>query len=169
MHGSGRHTVFISVGANLGDKLGNCRFGIAQLAAFAGEGRVAVSPFYRTAPVDYLDQDWFVNAALRLTTRLTPLELLDRIIEIQTRAGRKEDQIRFGPRVLDLDIIFYGAQVIRAPRLEIPHPRMHKRRFVLQPICDIDPAFIHPVRGQTVLALLNRLDDEQQEIFRIDD
>ncbi|MGD9096503.1 MAG: 2-amino-4-hydroxy-6-hydroxymethyldihydropteridine diphosphokinase [Desulfobacterales bacterium] len=168
MHGSGQHTVFISVGANLGDKLGNCRFGIAQLTTLAAVNQVAVSPFYRTAPVDYLDQDWFVNAALRLTTHLTPLELLDTIIAIQTQAGRREDKIRFGPRVLDLDIIFYADRVIREPRLEIPHPRMHKRRFVLQPICDIDPAFVHPVRGQAVQALLNRLDDDQQEIFRID-
>ncbi len=169
MQSSGPRTVFISVGANLGDKMSNCRFGIAQLAALADVGRMAVSPFYRTAPVDYLDQDWFVNAALRLTTTLAPVELLDNIIAIQKQAGRKEDKIRFGPRVLDLDIIFYGDQVVREPRLEIPHPRMHKRRFVLQPICDIDPAFIHPVRGLTVKALLDRLDDDQQEIFRIDD
>ena len=169
MQGSGPHTVFISVGANLGDKLSNCRFGITQLAALADVAQVVVSPFYRTAPVDYLDQDWFVNAALQLTTTLTPLELLDTISAIQKQAGRKDDMIRFGPRVLDLDIIFYADQVVREPRLEIPHPRMHKRRFVLQPICDIDPAFVHPVRRQTVQALLDQLDDEQQEIIQIDD
>ena len=168
MHRSGQHTVFISVGANLGDKMGNCRFGIAQLSARADVDQVVVSPFYRTAPVDYLDQDWFVNAALRLTTRQAPLELLDTLIAIQKQAGRQEDKIRYGPRVLDLDIIFYADRVIREPRLEVPHPRMHKRRFVLQPICDIEPAFIHPVRGQTVQALLDRLDDDQQEIFPID-
>ena len=163
------HTVFISVGANLGDKMANCRFGIARLAAHPEIRDCLTSPFYRTAPVDYLDQDWFVNAAVRFTTTLAPLDLLDRIAAIQREAGRECDKIRFGPRLLDLDIIFFGAQVVQTPRLEIPHPRMHKRRFVLQPICDIDPAFVHPVRGQSVRTLLDRLVDDQQEIYRIDD
>ncbi len=168
MNSSGRHTVFISVGANLGDKLANCRYGIACLADLSEVSDCVTSPFYRTSPVDYLDQDWFVNGALRITTTLAPLELLDHIAVIQKQAGRDGDKIRFGPRMLDLDIIFYGAQVVRTPRLEIPHPRMHKRRFVLQPICDIDPAFVHPVLGRRVHELLDQLDDDQQEIFRID-
>ena len=164
-----RHTVFISVGANLGDKLANCRYGIQCLADLKAVGDCVTSPFYRTAPVDYLDQDWFVNGAIRVTTTLAPLALLDHIAVIQQQAGRDGDKIRFGPRRLDLDIIFYDAQVIKTPRLEIPHPRMHKRRFVLQPICDINPAFVHPVRGQSVQELLNQLDDDQQEIIRIND
>ncbi|MBL0715669.1 MAG: 2-amino-4-hydroxy-6-hydroxymethyldihydropteridine diphosphokinase [Desulfosarcina sp.] len=166
---SRQHTVYISVGANLGDKMANCRLGIAGLTALAEVKACVTSPFYRTAPVDYLDQDWFVNAALRIETVLDPLELLDHIAAIQQQAGRVGDKIRFGPRRLDLDIIFYDQCVIHIPRLAIPHPRMHKRRFVLQPICDIDPQFMHPVRGQSVRALLEQLDDNQQEIFRIDD
>jgi 2-amino-4-hydroxy-6-hydroxymethyldihydropteridine diphosphokinase len=162
-------TVFISVGANLGDKLANCRFGIARLTAHPEVFDCVTSPFYRTAPVDYLDQDWFVNAAVRCTTTLAPLALLDQIAVIQQAAGRDGDKVRFGPRLLDLDIIFFGSQVVRTPRLQIPHPRMHKRRFVLQPICDIDPTFMHPVRGAAVRTLLDRLDDDQQEIIRIDD
>jgi 2-amino-4-hydroxy-6-hydroxymethyldihydropteridine diphosphokinase len=169
MNSSPRHTVFISVGANLGDKMANCRYGIARLTYLKEVADCVTSPFYRTSPVDYLDQDWFVNAAIRITTTLAPWDLLDHIAVIQKQAGRNGDKIRFGPRMLDLDIIFYDAQMIKTPRLEIPHPRMHKRRFVLQPICDIDPAFIHPVFGQAVKVLLEQLDDEQQEIFRIDD
>jgi 2-amino-4-hydroxy-6-hydroxymethyldihydropteridine diphosphokinase len=168
MMASGEHTVFISVGANLGDKVANCRFGMARLTALAGVNAYVTSPFYRTAPVDYLDQDWFVNAAVRLTTTIAPLDLLDHIAVIQRAAGRVGDKIRFGPRRLDLDIIFYGQRVVQHPRLEIPHPRMHKRRFVLQPICDIDSKFVHPVRGQCVQTLLDQLDDDQQEIIRID-
>ena len=168
MHHSQAHTVFISVGANLGDKMANCRFGIARLRELDGVADVVTSPFYRTAPVDFLDQDWFVNAAVRLQTTLAPIELLDHIAVIQGQAGRRGDKIRFGPRLLDLDIIFYGRQVVDLPRLEIPHPRMHKRRFVLQPICDIDSQFRHPLRGQTVATLLAQLDDDQQEIIRID-
>jgi 2-amino-4-hydroxy-6-hydroxymethyldihydropteridine diphosphokinase len=169
MISSDEHTVFISVGANLGDKVANCRFGIARLAALSGVTDCVTSPFYRTSPVDYLDQDWFVNAAVRLATTIAPLDLLDHIAAIQRAAGRVGDKIRFGPRLLDLDIIFYGQRVVQTPRLEIPHPRMHKRRFVMQPICDIDPEFVHPVRGQRVQALLDQLDDDQQEIIRIDD
>jgi 2-amino-4-hydroxy-6-hydroxymethyldihydropteridine diphosphokinase len=165
---SDENTVFISVGANLGDKVANCRFGIARLTALAGVSACVTSPFYRTAPVDYLDQDWFVNAAVRLTTTIAPLDLLEHITVIQRAAGRVGDKIRFGPRRLDLDIIFYGQRVVQHPRLEIPHPRMHKRRFVLQPICDIDPKFVHPVRGQGIQTLLDQLDDDQQEIIRID-
>ncbi len=169
MHQVNKDTVFISVGANLGDKMANCRYGIARLAQLDGRTDLVTSPFYRTAPVDYLDQDWFVNAALRFQTRLEPLALLDHIAVIQSQAGRRGDKIRFGPRQLDLDIIFYGQRTIRTPRLEIPHPRMHKRRFVLQPICDIDPQFRHPVMGQSVQRLLERLEDEEQEIIRIND
>jgi 2-amino-4-hydroxy-6-hydroxymethyldihydropteridine diphosphokinase len=169
MPNSDRHTVFISVGSNLGDKMANCRYGIARLTYLKEVTDCVTSPFYRTSPVDYLDQDWFVNAAMRLTTTLTPVVLLDQIAVIQKQAGRNSDKIRFGPRMLDLDIIFYDEQVIKTPRLEIPHPRMHKRRFVLQPICDIDPAFMHPVLGQPVKMLLEQLDDDQQEIFQIDD
>ncbi|MGD8243409.1 MAG: 2-amino-4-hydroxy-6-hydroxymethyldihydropteridine diphosphokinase [Desulfobacterales bacterium] len=169
MSHSHEHTAFISVGANLGDKMGNCRFGIARLTELDGIADVVTSPFYRTAPVDYLDQDWFVNAAVRFQTTLDPLELLEHIAVIQKQAGRQGDKIRFGPRRLDLDIIFFGQRVIQTPRLEIPHPRMHKRRFVLQPICDIDPHFRHPVKGQSVQRLLEGLDDDQQEIMRIDD
>lgn len=169
MPNSARHMVFISVGANLGAKMANCRYGIARLTDLSDVADCVTSPFYRTSPVDYLDQDWFVNAALRLTTTLAPLELLDHIAVIQKQAGRKADKIRFGPRMLDLDIIFYDAQVLKTPRLEIPHPRMHKRRFVLQPICDIDSMFMHPVLRQPVKVLLEQLGDDQQEIFRIDD
>ena len=169
MHDDREHTAFISVGANLGDKMANCRLGIARLSELDGIADVLTSSFYRTAPVDYLDQDWFVNAAMRFQTTLAPLELLEHIAVIQRQAGRSDDKIRFGPRRLDLDIIFYGQRVIQTPRLEIPHPRMHKRRFVLQPICDIDPQCRHPVMGQSVQRLLGALEDDQQEIIRIDD
>ena len=110
----------------------------------------AASPFYKTEPVDYLDQDWFVNAAIKVFTDLDPMALLSRIQEVQGRMGRKAGGIRFGPRILDLDIIFYRDLVLKNERLVIPHPRMHKRRFVLQPICDIDPTIVHPEIGLDV-------------------
>ena len=81
--------------------------------------------------------------------------------------GRKDSVVRFGPRVLDLDIIFYDDQVIRTDTLEIPHPRMHKRRFVLRPICDIEPSMVHPVLGKNMRSLLNALRDSEQKIMEI--
>ncbi|MFZ0613299.1 MAG: 2-amino-4-hydroxy-6-hydroxymethyldihydropteridine diphosphokinase [Desulfobacterales bacterium] len=160
----GRHTAIISIGSNLGDKLDNCRQAIESLRS-VGQTRVsACSRFYKTAPVDYLDQDWFVNAVVKITTRLEAAQLLEALQEIQRRAGRRGDPVRFGPRIIDLDIIFFDAAVIETPELQIPHPRLHKRRFVLQPICDIDPAIVHPVLKQDVRLLLNQLKDDAQSV-----
>lgn len=162
-----RHTVFISIGSNLGDKLGNCRSAIEALSRLDGTDVLDRSPFYKTAPVDYLHQDWFVNAAVKLSTGLSALELLKRLQKIQRRAGRLGDPIRFGPRIIDLDIIFYDDAVIETKELVVPHPRMHKRAFVLRPICDIDAQLVHPVIHRRVQELLNELDDPSQGIERI--
>ena len=162
------HAVFISVGANLGDKLDNCLRGIAALTESAQSSIMGSSRFFRTSPVDYADQDWFVNAAVKIRTTMTPLALLDKLVSIQQQMGRKADAVRFGPRVLDLDILLYDDWIIRTPRLTIPHPRMHKRAFVLQPICDINPSIIHPVLGQTVADLLSHLDDEDQRVIPLE-
>lgn len=159
------HIAYISVGSNIGDKLANCQHGIASLAK-AGRSRIlAQSRVYATEPVDYVDQDWFVNMAVKLETSLNPHQLMDHIENIQQSAGRIQDPIRFGPRILDLDIIFYDDCIIESKRLVIPHPRMHKRRFVLKPICDIDPSIIHPVLKKEMQYLLNRLGDENQKVF----
>ena len=162
------HVAYISVGSNLGDKLDNCLKGIAVLTESSQSVLVQTSRFYRTSPVDFTDQDWFVNGALKIRTTLDPLNLLDELLAIQQHMGRKADTVRFGPRVLDLDILLYDDRVIRTSRLEVPHPRMHKRAFVLQPMCDINPAIIHPVLVQTVADLLDRLDDDDQLVIALE-
>ena len=156
--------VYISIGSNLGDKLANCEYGINALVQSDHTALDARSRFYRTAPVDYLDQDWFVNAVIQVSTRLQPLELLSVLQSIQISAGRTQDHIRFGPRILDLDILLYDEMILTTPELEIPHPRLHKRRFVLQPICDIDPKIIHPVLKINMQTLLHRLDANDQKV-----
>jgi 2-amino-4-hydroxy-6-hydroxymethyldihydropteridine diphosphokinase len=163
------HRVYLSVGSNLGDKLDNCLKGIAALTESGESTLLKASRFYRTSPVDYTDQAWFVNAAVKIATSLSPETLLAELITIQQRMGRKADAIRFGPRVLDLDILLYDDRVLQSPRLIVPHPRMHKRAFVLQPICDIDPLIIHPVLGKTMGVLLKALDDEEQRVFPLED
>ena len=159
------HIAYISVGSNLGDKLANCQNGIASLAKDGRSRILAQSRVYVTEPVDYADQEWFINMAVKMATSLDPHQLLDDIRNVQQSAGRVQDPIRFGPRILDLDIIFYDDRIIESKRLVIPHPRMHKRRFVLKPICDIDPSIVHPVLKQDMQFLLKRLGDETQKVF----
>jgi 2-amino-4-hydroxy-6-hydroxymethyldihydropteridine diphosphokinase len=159
------HTAYISVGSNLSHKLENCRNGIAALTRLSGIRLVERSRIYRTEPVDYLDQDWFVNYVVKIETDLRPLVLLTHIKTIEQAAGRKQGSIRFGPRVLDLDILLFDDVVQEDSRLTIPHPRMHKRRFVLKPICDIDPGIIHPVLRRPMQALLDELPDREQGIM----
>jgi 2-amino-4-hydroxy-6-hydroxymethyldihydropteridine diphosphokinase len=151
------HVAFISIGSNMGDPLQNCCSGIQLLCNDGAVELVDRSPFYRTEPVDYLKQDWFLNAALRVRTMLPAHDLLSKTQAVEKTVGRKSGGVRFGPRILDLDIIFYDDLMLDSPRLVIPHPRMDKRRFVLQPICDIDPNVTHPGLGKTVQELLNQL------------
>ncbi len=158
------HTAYISVGSNLGRKFENCCKGITTLTSCGKCRLIDNSLVYQTEPVDYRDQDWFVNYVVKIETILDPLSLLDTLKSIEGDAGRARDAVRFGPRVLDLDIILYDAIVVDTPKLVIPHPRMHKRRFVLRPICDIDPSIIHPVFHRTMQFLLESIDSEDQRI-----
>ncbi|UCD77851.1 MAG: 2-amino-4-hydroxy-6-hydroxymethyldihydropteridine diphosphokinase [Desulfobacterales bacterium] len=158
------HIAYISVGSNLGNKLENCRSGIAALIRSGNTRLVDQSPIYRTEPVDYLNQEWFVNCVAKIETDLDPLPLLDILKSIERAAGRIKDTIRFGPRVLDLDIILFDDLVLNEPGLTVPHPRMHKRRFVLKPICDIEPDINHPVFHRTMKSLLEDLDEKGQRL-----
>ena len=163
------HIAYIAVGSNMGEKKQNCLDGLDR---FAETGRIeilAVSEFYKTEPVDYVDQDWFVNAVAKIGTTLDPLDLLMVLMDAEITLGRRRDTVRFGPRVIDLDIIFYDQRVIDSPRLVVPHPRMHKRRFVLAPICDIEPELLHPVLNVTVKELLENLDVSGQDLARFDE
>ena len=149
----------------MGYRLQNCRQGITALTR-SGDSRImAQSRIYMTEPVDYEDQDWFINMVVKLETHYDPFELLDTIESVQRAAGRKQDVIRFGPRVLDLDIIFFDDLVLDSDRLVVPHPRMHQRRFVLKPICDIDPAIVHPILKKDMQSLLDSLGKDEQKVF----
>ena len=159
------HTAYISVGSNLGSKLENCRRGITALTRSGTCRLIEQSCIYQTEPVDYTNQDWFVNYAVKIETELSPLSLLDLIKDIERDAGRIQDDVRFGPRILDMDIIFYDDIVMNDPRLVIPHPRMHKRRFVLKPICDIDPHINHPILKRNMHFLLDNLEEKGQGLI----
>ncbi len=160
-----QHIVYVSVGSNMGNRIKNCRVGIANFITAANLTLLDQSLFYATEPVDYEDQDWFINAVIKIVTDLDPLQLLQVIKTIQQTAGRVKDSIRFGPRVLDLDVLLYDNIAVSMPEIEIPHPRMHKRRFVLRPICDIDPTIIHPMLKKSMQFLLDQLDDNTQRVL----
>ena len=161
------HIAYIGIGSNMGDKAANCRRALAAMRQSGVAEQLRVSPFYKTAPVDYLEQEWFVNAVAEIGTRLPPLKLLAALQAIQHKAGRVCDAIRFGPRVLDLDILLYDDLCIDEESLVVPHPRMHKRRFVLQPICDMNPSIVHPVLGRSMAVLLEALDDRSQRMVAL--
>jgi 2-amino-4-hydroxy-6-hydroxymethyldihydropteridine diphosphokinase len=169
MGGDVKYTAYISIGSNIGDKMTNCRFGVRALNPAGGVNVTGISRFYSTEPVDFTHQDWFVNAVVRIETGLEPRALLQLLDSIEKKAGRRRQHAKkFGPRILDLDILLYDDTIIDSPELTIPHPRMHQRRFVLQPICDIDPDIIHPVYRQSMIQLLGSLKTDGQDITPID-
>lgn len=163
------HTACLAVGSNLGDKIENCRRGMDALTSAGDVVITSRSRFYKTEPVDYTEQPWFVNAAVMVTTSLSPHELLHRLKSTEAIIGRTDSGIRFGPRVLDLDIIFYNDAVIDTTDLVIPHPRMHQRGFVLYPLADIAPDWRHPCQGLTVRQLLDGLVDADQKCICMDE
>ncbi len=145
-----RKTVYLSIGSNVGDRPANLSSAIEQLAKV---GTVkATSSFYETEPVDFAPQPWFLNCAVALETDLMPRQLLARLQSIEQGMGRRRNQVK-GPRVIDLDILLFGSTVVDIPELIVPHPAMHERRFVLEPLAEIAPELRHPVFKKTMRQL----------------
>jgi 2-amino-4-hydroxy-6-hydroxymethyldihydropteridine diphosphokinase len=140
--------VYVGLGSNLGSRHATIAAALARLDAVDGIEVVAVSTLRETDPVGYLDQPRFLNGAARLTTSLGPRPLLERLLRIETELGRTRGRgPRFGPRTIDLDLLLYGDELIDEPGLRIPHPRLHERRFALEPLAELDPALEIPGRG----------------------
>ena len=149
---------FVGLGSNLGDREGTLRAAVGRLRALPHTSVVAVSKLRDTEPVGYLEQPRFLNGAVELETELSARALLDALMELERRFGRDRNAYPpQGPRTLDLDLLLYGGETIAEPGLAVPHPRLHERRFVLEPLADLAPALEVPGKGE-VQTLLSRLD-----------
>jgi len=147
--------IFIALGSNIGDREGNLLRAVAEIGCLPGTAIRALSPFYDTEPVGVTPQDNFLNAALMLSSSLSPQKLLQELLRIETAVFDRKRDLPWGPRSIDLDLLFYGSEIIdQPPALLVPHPRLHERRFVLAPLADIAPEFIHPVLGRSIGELL---------------
>ncbi|HZT71738.1 MAG TPA: 2-amino-4-hydroxy-6-hydroxymethyldihydropteridine diphosphokinase [Terriglobia bacterium] len=154
--------VYLSLGSNLGDRLGTIRRALDQMSATGIEVR-RVSSFYRTEPVEFREQPWFVNCVAEVATELLPMQLLKALQKIEWGLGRRRT-VGKGPRTIDIDILLYENAVVRSATLTIPHAGMAERRFVLIPLCELAAHLRHPVTDRTVVEMLNETQDRGQVI-----
>jgi 2-amino-4-hydroxy-6-hydroxymethyldihydropteridine diphosphokinase len=146
--------VYLSLGSNLGDRAANLRLALEKLGEL---GTVeAVSAFYETEPVGLTSQPWFLNCAAKLDTEKMPRQLISGILNLEQAMGRQRMQ-KNGPRIIDIDILFFGTSVIDTHSLTVPHPRLHERRFVLEPLAEIAPDLRHPIFKRTIRELRDAL------------
>ena len=158
----GWHTVYIALGSNMGDKDAYLEFGVEELKKLPQIRIDQVSSFIRTEPYGYTDQDVFLNGACKVRTTFTPEELLDEMQRIELEAKRVR-KIHWGPRTLDLDLLFYDQEIIATERLNVPHPDMANRDFVLKPMAELSPWWGHPVTHKTMAQMLAELEQRSAD------
>lgn len=150
------HKVYLSLGSNMGDKRENLLEAIKRVGELENTEVVKSSTILETEPFGYIEQDNFLNACLEVKTLLTPQEFLSSILKIELDMGRVRE-IKWGPRVIDIDILFYDAEIIQEDNLAVPHPWICEREFVLEPLSEIAPNYVHPLERKTIMMLARKL------------
>lgn len=158
---TGGVVAYIGIGANLGSPADQCREAVEKLRETPGITVLRTSSLYRTEPLGPQNQDWFINAVTEIRTEIPHRRLFEVLKNIEKLMGRVEG-VHWGPRVIDLDLLLYGQAVIEEEGLKIPHPEMHKRRFVLAPLCEIASYTIHPLYNVSARGLLDRLPEGER-------
>ena len=153
-----KHIAYIGIGSNLGNKLDQCEKAISEILKADHHKLLAKSSFFKTRPIGYISQDWFINGVIE--TDLNPYDLLLTLKSIESKMGRVKT-LKWGPRIIDLDILLYDEIEFDTPDLQIPHPQMHKRQFVLIPLSEIDKDIVHPSFKKTIEALLEDIEEDQ--------
>jgi len=156
-------TAYIGVGSNLGDKINNCLEAVVRIDEISGCRVTAQSDFYRTQPVGVKGQDWYVNGVIVLSSDIPAQDLLKGLLAIEVDMGRERKR-KWDSRVIDLDILLFGAEVISEKGLQVPHPLMHLRRFVMVPMVSLAPDLVHPVLRKSMAELLVDSSEKDQSV-----
>ena len=155
------HTAYIGIGSNLGNPDKNCIEAIEKIATNGGIKILSKSSLYQTAPVGHTQQNWFVNSVIKIATELNPKNLLFALLNIESKMGRIRKE-KWGPRLIDLDLLFYDNLILNQEGIILPHPEIQKRKFVLIPLDEIAENLTHPILKKTIKTLLQELSNDAE-------